>query len=182
MMLKDEGGKRNAILVEKMLDYKRYTKWNTNGGHVRESCSNTQLEIGDGVSIFVEDILQAYSHFTFLASGRRFLVCDLQGVFSRSSGRPVFQLTDPAIHYHEQTNRVDFGRTDHGEAGINKFFLTHKCSPLCRMMCRRWLDDSEDVVLCESITRPVVQSLTSHESDEVSDNSTKPSRRVRFAV
>ena len=35
---------------------------------------------------------------------------------------PVFELTDPAIHYTQQTDRTDFGRTDLGENGIEHFF------------------------------------------------------------
>lgn len=37
-------------------------------------------------------------------------------------------LTDPAIH---STMPGFYGFTDHGEAGINKFFKTHQCGNLC---------------------------------------------------
>ena len=52
---------------------------------------------------------------------------------------PVFELTDPAAHYSEMTNRKDYGRTDRGEEGIQDFLKTHKCSNLCHMLLHRWI-------------------------------------------
>ncbi|KAL7536710.1 hypothetical protein ACHAWF_005537 [Thalassiosira exigua] len=173
MMFVNEKNEQDAILVEKMLDVKSYTKWNTNAGYVKGSPSPTatrSLEIGDGVCISIEDVPQAFSHFTYIASGRRFLVCDLQGVLNTSLSPPVFELTDPAIHYKKRTQRIDFGRTDRGEAGIQDFLTSHKCSPLCRMLCRRWLDDP--------IENEVIQLRDIREVPTVGQ---KTHKRVRFA-
>ncbi|KAL7525196.1 hypothetical protein ACHAWF_001247 [Thalassiosira exigua] len=178
MMFTNEKNERDAILVEKMLDFKSYTKWNTNAGYVKGSPTSTatqMLEIGDGLCFSIEDVPQAYSHFTYLASGRNFLVCDLQGVLNTKSSPPVFELTDPAIHYKKLTKRIDFGRTDRGEAGIQDFLLSHKCSPLCRMICREWLHDpiENEVVQCRDIRKAPVGGTR--------DEPQKKHKRVRFA-
>jgi hypothetical protein len=83
------------------------------------------------------DFLQAFSHWTYFASGRSQLVCDLQGVFEEHANR--FKLTDPVIHYKGRTEKSKkkknrFGRSDLGEAGMNQFFLTHVCNPICSLL------------------------------------------------
>ena len=89
------------------------------------------------------DIPQAFSHFTHLYTGRRQLVCDLQGVlsFPPASGKtPLFEFTDPVIHYVSRTGRKNvFGRTDRGKKGIHDFFKTHECTELCRMLDKKWV-------------------------------------------
>ena len=39
-----------------------------------------------------------------------------------------------------------YGRTDMGRKGMHKFFQTHKCSELCRMLRRRWLSRKSEAV------------------------------------
>ena len=100
------------------------------------------------ISFSHEDIPQAFSHFTYLASNRKFLVCDLQGVKNMKTRPPVFELTDPAIHYSEITNRKDYGRTDRGQQGVDNFFNTHKCSGLCHSLLKKWIENPlEDKVI-----------------------------------
>lgn len=92
------------------------------------------------VCIRVEEIPQAFSHFTYRYTRRRLLVCDLQGVLSDRSSPPQFELTDPVIHFKSRRGkRRMFGRTDRGRKGIDDFFRTHECGPLCRMINRRWV-------------------------------------------
>jgi len=68
-------------------------------------------------------------------SGQKLLVCDLQGVLNKNMTPPLFEFTDPVIHYKSSRGRVNvYGRTDRGENGIYDFFKTHVCSPLCRAM------------------------------------------------
>ena len=45
------------------------------------------------------EIIQAFSHFTYVFTRRKMLVCDLQGVLDVSCSPPCFELTDPVIHY-----------------------------------------------------------------------------------
>ncbi|KAJ1475844.1 kinase-like domain-containing protein, partial [Baffinella frigidus] len=78
----------------------------------------------------VEDVPQAFSHFTFELSGGRELVCDLQGTWNAVHG---YVLTDPVIH----TERGREGRTDKGKEGMRRFFETHTYSDLCRILSLR---------------------------------------------
>ena len=89
----------------------------------------------DGVAPTVKDsdVPQAFSHFTYRASKRKLLVCDLQGVLNTAEN--LFELTDPVIHYRSRKGRKHvYGRTDHGRKGVDKFFCTHHCNALCRML------------------------------------------------
>lgn len=183
MMFNKEDNKRGAILVEKMLDHEKYVKWNNNGSYVRteKTSVNTKLNFsgqnGD-CNFTLEDIPQAFSHFTYNASKRSFLVCDLQGVLDTNTTPPVFELTDPAVHYSKRTQRIDFGRTDKGEQGIEEFFRTHVCSDLCRMVCRQWINEKKgDFIQYESIgDDPMI-----YDGCE-SQNEQKSVKLVRFAL
>jgi hypothetical protein len=109
-----------------------------------------------------EDFLHAFSHFTYVRSGGRFMVVDLQGAFQIApDGKKTFLLTDPAIHYKfkdkRDSRRKDFGRTNLGRKGMRAFFETHKCNVICRLfgfrdksnekdlngICRRYPDREE---------------------------------------
>ncbi len=178
VMLFDKGDdERGAILVEKMLDHDKYTKWNTNGGYVRTGTTQSFSAQNGDYHFSLEDIPQAYSHFTYTASGRRFLVCDLQGVLDTKQQPPVFDFTDPAIHYKKRTDRIDFGRTDLGENGIEQFFQTHVCSDLCRMVCRQWVDGEDEIIQYESIREGVSTSMKSDGQEKE-----KAAKRVKFAL
>lgn len=169
----DEGGRQQrGMLVEKMIDDGKYTKWNSNGGHVKgqaaannshhpidverelarltiganasagaaaidhtigldlgaieeeeeeeeeesesdeerksdddESADEGAQEVGGGLAtVPTEAFPQAFSHFTHRFTGRKMLVCDLQGVYN-TSPLPLFELTDPAIHYASTSDR-----------------------------------------------------------------------------
>jgi hypothetical protein len=51
------------------------------------------------------DVPQAFSHFTYNWTKRKMLVCDLQGVLNTECTPPVFELTDPVIHYKRKKQR-----------------------------------------------------------------------------
>ena len=72
------------------------------------------------------EVAQAFSHFTYLASGEKRLVCDLQGVYDESNSSLLF--SDPVIHYHNPRGYASrknvHSRTDHGKKGMNKFIDT----------------------------------------------------------
>ena len=86
------------------------------------------------------EVAQAFSHFSYLASWRKRLVCDLQGVYDEANN--VLLFSDPVIHYYNpraySCRKNVHGRTDHGKEGIHKFFDTHAdhCGPLCRIANR----------------------------------------------
>lgn len=81
------------------------------------------------------DYIHAFTHFTYLFTNKRLMVCDLQGVYNSNMVPPVFELTDPAIHYKSKTGKNNvYGRTDAGEEGIALFFKTHHCNHVCKLM------------------------------------------------
>jgi len=77
------------------------------------------------------ELPQCFSHFSFVHSRGKQLVCDLQGVWNADDG---FVLTDPVIHYVSTTGsrRHKNGGTDKGAQGVLSFFKTHECGPLCQ--------------------------------------------------
>merc|ERR1712167_318467 len=87
-------------------------------------------------TILDTDVPQAFTHFTYVASNRKKMVCDLQGVLDMETQfPPMFEFTDPCIHYASMHNRSHvFGRTDRGRKGMREFFETHKCNALCKAL------------------------------------------------
>eukprot|EP00121_Abeoforma_whisleri_P010617 Awhi_evm1s9794 len=75
-----------------------------------------------------DDVPQSFSHWSFVYTKRDLLICDIQGVLESSSSK--FRFTDPAIHSRDQR----FGRSDFGKSGTYKFFKTHTCNPLCKLL------------------------------------------------
>jgi hypothetical protein len=76
------------------------------------------------------DILQAFSHYTWVKSGMTLLVCDLQGF--KEEFRDQITLTDPAIH--SRGSAGNYGAMDGGLGGVGAFFNTHTCSSVCAQM------------------------------------------------
>eukprot|EP00160_Parvularia_atlantis_P000788 Unigene10631_Nuclearia_a/m.32499 Unigene10631_Nuclearia_a/g.32499 ORF Unigene10631_Nuclearia_a/g.32499 Unigene10631_Nuclearia_a/m.32499 type:complete len:395 (+) Unigene10631_Nuclearia_a:209-1393(+) len=85
-----------------------YRKHNNNFGFVNEDERNTP---------------QAFSHFTYEASGHTILVCDIQGVGDL--------YTDPQMH---TINGVGFGKGNLGPRGFDKFLSTHRCNAICKYL------------------------------------------------
>lgn len=81
-----------------------------------------------------EDIPQAFTHFTYHFTQRHKMVCDLQGVLFENVQPPIFELTDPVIHFSSSTRKNVFGRTDKGKQGMRDFFRSHKCNAVCRLL------------------------------------------------
>lgn len=114
--ISQSNGKR--YLCEPLIrDFKKFTN---NSGWIEESgCWTTEA-------------MEAFSHFTYHASGEEHLVCDLQGRYRdnsrfRDSSKSRFELTDVAICSRDR----EFGPTDLGEKGIESFFANHECNEYC---------------------------------------------------
>jgi len=76
----------------------------------------------------------AFSHWTWVESGGKHLVCDLQGHRGRPGGPhwgssvDYYLFTDPVV----LSQRVGtFGCTDLGPKGMENWFLHHRCNRLC---------------------------------------------------
>ena len=76
------------------------------------------------------DLLQAFSHYTWVKSGMTLLVCDLQGF--KEDAQNCIVLTDPAIHSRGSVG--NYGAMDGGMGGVRAFFNTHTCSGVCAQM------------------------------------------------
>jgi len=63
----------------------------------------------------------AFAHFSYEASNKKMLICDIQGVGDL--------YTDPQIH---TLHGKGFGMGNLGNDGIIKFFKTHECNSICR--------------------------------------------------
>lgn len=105
-----------AYLVEPLI--RNYTKFTSNSGWIDDTAS------------WEVRAMAAFSHFTYYKSGRKLIVCDLQGRYrhDRSGRKSRFELTDPAIC---STHR-GYGPTDLGEKGIDSFFANHECNEFCQ--------------------------------------------------
>jgi hypothetical protein len=93
----------------------------------------------DALVFTPHEVAQAFSHFSYWATGRKRLVCDLQGVYDDAMNE--LRLSDPVIHYYNPNKRERshvHGRTDKGHKGMRMFFDTHKdyCGTLCKLVLR----------------------------------------------
>ncbi|KAL7581475.1 hypothetical protein ACA910_022047 [Epithemia clementina (nom. ined.)] len=107
---------------------KRYTRFRPTD----KRSTSGRAEVGRVYT--ASEVAHAFSHFTYWATKRKRLVCDLQGVFDEKKNEII--LSDPAIHFHDDSQpdeRRHHGRTDMGREGMAMFFATHHkhCGPLC---------------------------------------------------
>lgn len=93
------------IGVERFIDGP-YHKHNNNYGFVSDDDRNTP---------------QAFSHFTYQASKKTVLICDIQGVGDC--------YTDPQVHTIDGSG---FGKGNLGRKGFEQFLATHRCNAICR--------------------------------------------------
>lgn len=107
-------GKARTVFVEPYIS--GFKKFNSNTGWVRDS------------SRTYNKVVQALSHFSYIWSSGRFVLCDLQGGVKDDK---TIVLTDPVI---TSTKALSYGCTDLGKDHINMFFKGHECSELCAHM------------------------------------------------
>eukprot|EP00927_Polykrikos_kofoidii_P023534 TRINITY_DN21655_c0_g1_i1.p1 TRINITY_DN21655_c0_g1~~TRINITY_DN21655_c0_g1_i1.p1 ORF type:complete len:476 (-),score=57.59 TRINITY_DN21655_c0_g1_i1:267-1607(-) len=98
-----------------------FVKFNGNNGYV-----NPQNLKGN-------ELMQAFSHHTFIRSKGKCLVVDLQGVLDNDT----LLLTDPQVHSRFQK----FGRGDLGIEGMKLFFASHRCGKTCQALGLLGLQD-----------------------------------------
>nr|XP_046242836.1 transient receptor potential cation channel subfamily M member 6 isoform X2 [Scatophagus argus] len=112
--------------------------WHSNGlwltiernmsGDFRKYNNNTGEEIAPCCSL--EEMLLAFSHWTYEYSRRELLVLDIQGVGD--------ELTDPTVIMADDQSgsrgEMLFGPDNLGDAAINAFLQKHSCSACCRRL------------------------------------------------
>lgn len=124
----DRFGVKCALLVEPFL-HGKFTKFSSNNGYVLkgDKFGTILLEAGE---VKLTDFLQAFSHWVYVHSANKLLVCDLQGILDCEGRQPTFRLTDPAICSKDRR----YGRTDIGLKGIRGFCRTHTCTAVCKAL------------------------------------------------
>jgi len=85
-----------------------YRKYNNNSGWVSDDDRNTP---------------GTFCHFSYVASDRELLICDIQGVGD------IY--TDPQIHSRDGKG---FGKGNLGLEGMNNFLSTHRCNRICKFL------------------------------------------------
>eukprot|EP00929_Paragymnodinium_shiwhaense_P097102 TRINITY_DN58862_c0_g1_i1.p1 TRINITY_DN58862_c0_g1~~TRINITY_DN58862_c0_g1_i1.p1 ORF type:complete len:699 (+),score=125.04 TRINITY_DN58862_c0_g1_i1:77-2098(+) len=115
-MYKQDDEREGFFVGEQRLDTSagRFTKFNGNNGYV-----NPRDPPGT-------ELMQAFSHYSFIRSKGTCIVVDLQGVLDGTT----FLLTDPQVH----SRGKHFGRGDFGFEGFKLFFETHRCGRTCQAL------------------------------------------------
>ena len=109
---------QELFLFEKYIEGS-YSKYNTNSGWVNQT------------SDLYSETLQAFSHYSWVKSGKNLVICDLQGVVQDQK----IILTDPAIHCRVYEKfQPNHGGSNLGSPGIELFFKSHKCNDVCLKM------------------------------------------------
>ena len=85
------------------------------------------VNLGLDSSVRFYNLLQAFSHYTWVKSERTLLINDFQG--PKLPSRSRIMMTDPVIHSSDAPGK--YGVTDLGREGIENFFKTHVCSQIC---------------------------------------------------
>lgn len=121
-----------------------WTKWNSNSGWILEGRGDVMSKVA-----------QAFSHFTWIQSGRQYIVTDIQGVVlgpgtqfvetrpHLCQGFPLearLRLTDPAVHSWDVDRRSHCGLADLGRYGVYAFFHHHVCNDLCKHLAKPSMD------------------------------------------
>jgi len=99
-----------------------FLKYNSNNGYVSEGFMKHQ------------DVMQAFTHFTFDASEGQMMVADLQGVARDAEAI----LTDPQVLSLDGR----FGPGDLAASGMRACLAAHRCGPACRALGLKPVDAS----------------------------------------
>eukprot|EP00933_Yihiella_yeosuensis_P077337 TRINITY_DN8773_c0_g1_i2.p1 TRINITY_DN8773_c0_g1~~TRINITY_DN8773_c0_g1_i2.p1 ORF type:complete len:771 (-),score=116.95 TRINITY_DN8773_c0_g1_i2:341-2536(-) len=91
-----------------------FVKYNSNNGYVSEEKLRHQ------------EVVNAFLHFTFQASGRKLIVADLQGVARDFE----VLLTDPQV----LSMSGEFGPGDLRARGFHSCLMSHRCGPTCKRL------------------------------------------------
>ena len=136
----NNNSERAGIPLENYLEGK-FTKYNSNNGYVNKKVESTLgiIELKGGKMLRV-DFLQAFSHWSYVQSEQKLLLCDLQGVLNQEGKHSNFCLTDAAICsmksyiYSKRKELRSYGGTDTGIKGVRCFFKSHKCNLVCKCL------------------------------------------------
>ena len=106
------------VLVEDYIPG-NFTKWCNNYGYISPT----------------SNLMPAFMHWSWVHSGGKMMIADLQGV----KGDSKYMLTDPVIL--SNTEEGQYGCTDTGVEGMAMFFLKHTCNEFCSGLSRPTIRD-----------------------------------------
>ncbi|XP_026042278.1 transient receptor potential cation channel subfamily M member 6 isoform X2 [Astatotilapia calliptera] len=142
--------------------------WHSNGqwltiernmsGDFMKYNNNTGEEITPCCSL--EEMLLAFSHWTYEYSRRELLVLDIQGVGEELTDPTVIMAEDQSVSRGEML----FGPDNLGDAGINGFLQKHSCSAWCHRLGLKDLRNHPDS--CENSTDAEPTSGTEEQEDD----------------
>jgi|ERR1711971_608552 len=138
-------GQDDAYFVAEQRLKGDFVKFNGNNGYKNDQHKYSEL-------------MQAFSHFSFIKSQAKMMVVDLQGVVE---GEQIF-LTDPQMlsRQSRSEDHREFGHGDLGFRGLQDFFCVHKCGPTCRLL---QLQEKQDELLLQVLLNP-----QAHDGEETS--------------
>uniref|UniRef100_A0A7S1DCG5 Alpha-type protein kinase domain-containing protein n=1 Tax=Cyclophora tenuis TaxID=216820 RepID=A0A7S1DCG5_CYCTE len=119
-------GSQAMMLLEPFLDGE-YEKFNSNSGWSSSGSGHIDDETGDRKD-GSDNIPDCFSHWTWVHSHGKHLVCDLKGHRGRPAANGCYLFTDPVVL---SQRAGQFGCTDLGQRGIHDWFALHTCNELC---------------------------------------------------
>ena len=84
-----------------------------------------------GVDLQYVQMVLAFCHWTYSASGGKLMIVDVEGVATRDEdegSNSAILLYNPAIHC---LNLTRYGHLNHGIEGMKRFFERHECNYVC---------------------------------------------------
>jgi len=126
--IKQEDGTSRYMTCEDRFEAEaKFVRFSNNTGYQISEEEAKEHEI----SMEYVELLMAFSHWTYKASGKFFMIVDLQGIVikgKKEEDRII--LTDPAIHSIDPTR---FGHTNLASKGMKAFLDCHNCNKFCKM-------------------------------------------------
>ncbi|KAF8329719.1 kinase-like domain-containing protein [Cantharellus anzutake] len=84
-----------------------------------------------------QNTMDAFQHYTYRMSGGKFLITDLQGIWSDSADVSCWMLFDPQGHsseFRSDGTNSGLGYFDEGVRAMNDYLSRHKCNKICTLI------------------------------------------------
>eukprot|EP00049_Salpingoeca_infusionum_P010950 m.189010 g.189010 ORF g.189010 m.189010 type:complete len:444 (-) comp14791_c0_seq2:3545-4876(-) len=119
---------RHTFVVEELLKGDSFIKFNRNDGMVLQKPQDAMHLPPLYVSVC---LAQAFSHWSYIYTGKKKMVLDVQGMYTVEGDQVKLALTDPAIA-NKVPNAQD--QADFGPVAFEKFLADHQCNSICKIL------------------------------------------------